>query len=73
MNKLGAAGCRNSDSSFCSFCEKTLNGFFAVNIGWIWKHIGQESRSVPINAATTQCKQAGLKFLKPKDKEIWNV
>jgi len=28
MNNLGAAGCRNSDGSLCSFCEKTLNGFF---------------------------------------------
>ena len=28
MSNLGATGCRNSDGSFCSFCEKTLNGFF---------------------------------------------
>lgn len=28
MSNLGVAGCRNSDGSFCSFCEKTLNAFF---------------------------------------------
>jgi hypothetical protein len=43
--------------------------FFAVNIGWIWKHIGQESRAVPINAATTQCKQDGPKYLKTKNED----
>ena len=37
MSNLGAAGCRNSDCSFCSFCEKTLTMYIETWEGWIWK------------------------------------
>jgi len=47
--------------------------FFAVNIGWIWKHIGQESRIVRVYVVMMRHKMVGLKYLKPKNKEIWNV
>ena len=52
------------------FAEKHCSDSFAANIGWIWIFIGQEIRSVPINAATTQCKQAGQKYLKIKNDVI---
>ena len=44
--------------------------FFAVNIGWIWKHIGQENRGGLRNAEIMRHNIAGPKYLKIKNDVI---
>jgi hypothetical protein len=44
--------------------------FFAVNICWIWKHIGQENRIVPWCAVAMLCNTDGQKYLKIKNDVI---
>ena len=70
MSNLGAAGCRNSDGSFCSFCEKTLNGFFCSKH---WLDLETHWSGEPYRAMVCCCdamQDGWSKIIKNKNKEV---